>query len=601
MLFSKFSVCGKCLLPGALLLFSLFSCQKDRSAPVQFDPGLAAAQNYPISLAEAMVFFSKKQGSVMNSLDESQFIKMEPRWNDAFIGQALSGREILTVPLPDSMFKSANHGRTGAKLLFSKIGPDTINADLVVYVADSTYYAACNGDLDFQTFTGAYVFFDLAQHFRYAIYVDSGAVVGGTDTILVDHIMPVSDREVHCVQINVNYLVPTCEVVVALDCAWYMTNITLSIWSCDNFVNTGGGPPNPGNTSGGGGGSSGGGGGTPGDSLNINSYPIYWLAFTGGLPISFFEEHTNELPAGFDLATFIQLNEIVQICKFTNAEKELIQVMTDNPELVPAIHAFLSSHNINPPTEDNDPPLPHSNDKVVAVAVAKAYLTMLQQNNSAVVELISDIEGVPVGDPLMDMIVEQLAEALKAVLIDLLPGGTLVTSAPIIKQHFEQGNILEGLWECVVTALDEGGRVLPLVKAANLTIGIVNIADKMGDFYKVLKKAKNLGDDVVYRLYQVLKNKLDVVYTKVKWINNTQGARISDAGDPLDFWDELISIFGVNPDNIHCGNGNELVATFILGGNSFTMKFYPASTSPPNCPTISIQKGNGLPFKMRFC
>ncbi len=237
------------------------------------------------------------------------------------------------------MFKSANHGRTGAKLLFSKIGPDTINADLVVYVADSTYYAACNGDLDFQTFTGAYVFFDLAQHFRYAIYVDSGAVLGGTDSLLINPVLSTQDRQQDCEHYSIQYQVK-CEVAQAsVECLnWH----EISIWVCNDELGSAG--PGGGAGSGGGGsggGSTGTGGGTGSGGTGTNTYPIYWLLFTGGLPISYFEEHQEELPAGFDLATFIQLNEIVQELDFTNEEKELLEWLLARPNLTPIIHSVL--------------------------------------------------------------------------------------------------------------------------------------------------------------------------------------------------------------------------------------------------------------------
>ena len=82
-------------------------------------------------------------------------------------------------------------------------------------------------------------------------------------------------------------------------------------------------------------------------------------------------------------------------------------------------------------------------------------------------------------------------------------------------------------------------------------------------------------------------------------MNNTIGAEVSDVGDPLDFWDELVGIFGAA--NTGGGNGNEITAEFFLGGSKFTLKFYPNSTTPPHCPTISIKKGNSFEFKIRFC
>jgi hypothetical protein len=117
----------------------------------------------------------------------------------------------------------------------------------------------------------------------------------------------------------------------------------------------------------------------------------------------------------------------------------------------------------------------------------------------------------------------------------------------------------------------------------------------MACVYHVINKAEKLGD-VAYKIYQVLRNRLGGLYTKMKWGGKSNGAKITGAGDPLDVWDDFLA--AVNPYEISGGNGNEIVAKFRIGGNEFILKFYPVSSSD-GTPTISVRKGN-FEFKMRF-
>jgi len=87
----------------------------------------------------------------------------------------------------------------------------------------------------------------------------------------------------------------------------------------------------------------------------------------------------------------------------------------------------------------------------------------------------------------------------------------------------------------------------------------------------------------------------------MKWGGNTDGAKITGVGDPLDVFSDLIYAFNaeiINP-NFNTPPG-EINYKFFLGGNEYRIKYYPSSTSSGE-PTISIKKGNNGPtFKMRF-
>lgn len=103
---------------------------------------------------------------------------------------------------------------------------------------------------------------------------------------------------------------------------------------------------------------------------------------------------------------------------------------------------------------------------------------------------------------------------------------------------------------------------------------------------------------MAYKIYQVLRNRLGGLYTKMKWTGN--GAKITGAGDPLDIWDDFMEAFKatVQPTDPPPAPQDQIKATFNIGGNEFEIRFYPSSTSSGE-PTIAIKKGN-FEFKMRF-
>lgn len=491
----------------------------------------------------------------------------------------------------------------------------------MLYVADSAYLAGKNSGPEFEDYTGLYLFYDLTQSYQYGVWVEEGVPVGQImdvqRTVTSNAVHPRTNEQSNtqtgegCVEFMETIFIP-CGIIAAYTNCFdiQLINVRRCLVPGGTISQGGNGsaPTGPGNVTGPGG--SGNGwpsGNTSNNGTNTGGIAnevqaLLWQIYSGSVPIdalNYYSAIGTYLPSGLTFARISMLVEIQRICKFTNAERHLLDWLQYNPSHISKIHAFVTKHDVEPPPlEAGSEYVPNMNDKVVAVAVTKAYIQMLKKNSHEMQEMLSNIEGLQVGDPLLDMIAEQLAEALKALLIDLIPGGTFVTSIPVIVQHFENGDILEGIWECVTTMLDEGQRALPVLKAANLTIGIVQIADKMSDFYQVIKKAEKLGGDVAYKIYQVLRNRLDGLYTKMKWGGNSVEAKITGAGDPLDVWDDFIKAFDIKPGDISGGNGNELVATFYLGGSKYEIKFYPVSSSTGE-PTISFTKGS-IQFKLRF-
>ena len=262
----------------------------------------------------------------------------------------------------------------------------------------------------------------------------------------------------------------------------------------------------------------------------------------------------------------------------------LIQVswLIEHPAIINETLTFLNTHS------------PDTKKANVAKTVSLSYISMLMENDPVINQMMIDIKDRSVGDPIWDFLIEQLGSVLQDALIDILPGGTLITVGPQAIQQFKDGDWLGGLWTTATIVLDEAQIFIEPLKILDVGISIAQKSAKLSKFYEVMKKVYTLGDDAAYKVYQVLRNKLDKLYSKIHWTSN--GAKITDAGDPLGFWDDFVTAF--QPYEITGGNGNEIRAKFILGGSTFEMRFYPASSSGGE-PTIVIKKGS-FEFKMRF-
>jgi hypothetical protein len=246
--------------------------------------------------------------------------------------------------------------------------------------------------------------------------------------------------------------------------------------------------------------------------------------------------------------------------------------------------SFIQSHNSTP------------NDTNLAAAIVVSYIEMLASGTVEVQQFFQDAQSNSISNPVWDIIIEQLELALKDALIDIIPGGTIITLGPAAIEQFKSGDYLGALWTTAEIALDEAGTFVPIAKVASFGVSLGKKATSLMKFYDVMKKVYTLGDDAAYRVYQVLRNKIDDLYAKIEWTGN--GAKVNGLG-PLEVWDDLVEIFEIDPDDITSGNnGNEIKAEFNLGGNSYTMRFYLESTSSGE-PTIAIKKGS-FEFKMRF-
>lgn len=329
----------------SILLLSLLGCRKDTLIPIDTDnKTTSSTQNYPISVEEALTFFSNIDLTSSQSFGNAShaFINLDPVWAQAVVSHSQSGKEILVVPLADTSIRSLNNGRADAKLLFSKPSPDSISAQILLYEADSTYFASCAGTIEFATFSGVFALFDLGYNFQNAVYVESGAPVALLDSFRIQEYGGAVDRY-DCEAVFDIYVLcdpPHAPVFTNNSSGDCYAAMWISPAICDEG---GGGGSGGGGTGGGGGGTGGGSGGSGGSgggssggsggggSTNPPAGPTYWDVFSGEIPVGAF---TGALPPGFDLQLFQQLVDIINAHHFSVDQVKWLMSHTD---LIPII------------------------------------------------------------------------------------------------------------------------------------------------------------------------------------------------------------------------------------------------------------------------
>lgn len=328
------------VLAAALMLLSLFSCHKDFQPPLPEHPQPTAKPNYPITLFEAMAHFAELQDAPASSFsDETKFIELNPVWQEAGTSQSQSGKDIVVVPLADSSLRVLNGGRVDAKLLFSKDGPDEITAEILVYVADSAYHAAYNGNFSLSNFSGSFSFYDIGQNFLRGVYVEDGEPVGKLDSVsrYFQGVTQVEDRYDNdcCEQVSVIYRVkcyPDLEYDLEVFC--YITE-HYTVCHCTDIGGGGSTGGSPGGTTGGTTGGTNNGNGNTGGTSNNDPNSIFWDVFFGRVPIGIFIQNPSQLPDGFDIEMFQDFMGLHAFFRFTPKQLEDLK---KRPDFIAVLH-----------------------------------------------------------------------------------------------------------------------------------------------------------------------------------------------------------------------------------------------------------------------
>ncbi len=397
----------------SLLVFSgvLFwsGCKKDIAEPI---PNVnssqpAAMPKLPISLNEAILHFAKisptlttTQSSNFNGSGSSTFAflkKIEPRWDKAQQSQSSSGREIIVVPLKDSSLLQNNGGRADAKLVFSKVGTDSIDLSILVYVADSAYYQSVGGNLSLTNFTGMFIIFDILQFPQYGFNMKNGQLDSRIDSIGKKFSTGTDARS--CCNWVTGWAIK-CICNSFNDChEWVVTSTLVCCDDDDGFGGGGGGGGNGGGNGGGGlygggnyagGGGFGNGSGYGGGSNYYNYLTDINSVFSGAIPLSVFQANGGTLPEGMTVQSvqqFVEILPILQDLGFTASE---IAWILNNHSKIPNIYNWLK-----PTAIDGDEDEASSSNLHQLVKFAKenylttAEFTFLGQNMAIFNQLFS--------------------------------------------------------------------------------------------------------------------------------------------------------------------------------------------------------------------
>jgi uncharacterized membrane protein YgcG len=319
---------------SVLALLLLQNCQKDIHQ-IDLNQQKNITKKYNLTIDEAKSYFNSLQtSSNQSSLNGSGtqvhfFDQVAPLWNEAFISSSQSGNQMVVIPVNDSLVKVLNGGQVGMKLTFSRISPDSIDANLLVYVADTTSNASL-ASYNFSNFSGLYLFFDVGQHYKYGIYVKDGIPKGAVDTLFQTQRGTITNR---------NYIPCTMTVAVPCDMAldYCITYVTLQ-FDC-------GGGAGPGGNGGSGGGGNGGGGhtGSGGGGTGITFGSSSWLTeiFHNNIPIDLFLAEGGHLPAGL---TLDQLKKLLSIHQRLNLTDTKIQWLESHVSVIESLYNFSQAH-----------------------------------------------------------------------------------------------------------------------------------------------------------------------------------------------------------------------------------------------------------------
>ena len=234
-------------------------------------------------------------------------------------------------------------------MLFSKLGADSISLEILLYVADSAYYSTSAQEINFNSFTGFFVFFDIGLHFKYGVNMVNGSPVGPIIDVHMGSAQQLSnDRaDIYCFIVLEEILV---ECIAFSDC---VSVLTIEGLDCVSFGGGGGGGGNGGGNgsgSGGGtGGNTGGGGGGGGGSyidtttnLPYDFYEeVHYSVIFSVIPVHIFVQGGGNLPPTLNVEKAIQLVQMNNSCHFSLEQRNWL---VSNSNYIGIFHGYLNNH-----------------------------------------------------------------------------------------------------------------------------------------------------------------------------------------------------------------------------------------------------------------
>ena len=343
-----------------LFLALLWGCKKDFSL---VNPSQEPA-HFPITVGEAKDWFAKRPvASSLTEAEEKIIVPVIPAWEKAMPGYAQSGKEIIIVPLQgDSLVTKATDSQANVVMLLSKDSVNEVTGQLLMYRADSAYFAAHSNNLSLGDFSGEFLFFDLDYNYKFGCVMGNGVPTEKIDrvTVTMKNEGEAEDRDdstLDCVPYSIETIY-----------CWRVREYAFDRLDCITWVETfidcdliGGGGGSGGGSTGGGGGSTGGTGGgstggTGGGGISISTPvpngpspqtpPQFAQFISQNMPLEVFNTLNGVLPPGFtpELALQLQalhLQDALSVDEFNH--------LLVNPTLIPLLLDFCMEF----PSDDN--------------------------------------------------------------------------------------------------------------------------------------------------------------------------------------------------------------------------------------------------------
>ncbi|MBN8680671.1 MAG: hypothetical protein J0M29_20775 [Chitinophagales bacterium] len=384
----------------ALFLGILPSCKKDG---INTQHSFSFPENYPISIGEAKAFFeqlkySTDQQSLGNDSTRIFNLPVVPNWSEAYLSNSLSGRQIVVSPLQDSVFASANDGRAGLRLLVSNLGGDTLNVEIMLFIADSNYFFSNNQDIGFADFSGVYALFDIGFHFKGGVRMVNGAPVGGITSIQRGgQVRMAEEREDgDCLDV-IEIIYEPCPDIAVSDCEVPVVVVSQDCVHEFEGGNTGGSTSGGGTGTGTGGGGGGGTGTGTGTGTPPPGYPFantnWQYIYTSHIPIQWFIQGGGTLPPGLNVEEAEKLRQLYNICEFNAVQLDWlasnspsIEVLLDfltnqnnTPNAIEFVKAIIQE-NIANDSDPTNPPVSVNDPLCVEILNFKTFINDLDHN-----------------------------------------------------------------------------------------------------------------------------------------------------------------------------------------------------------------------------
>ncbi len=184
-----------------------------------------------------------------------------------------------------------------------------------------------------------------------------------------------------------------------------------------------------------------------------------------------------------------------------------------NFEIYNQVDAFLDLHKNETESKQN-----------LSTSIASGYVKLLKEENLTDISIdLGDIGNFD--DPYWEIAKDLLLESVKELLLDLIPGGTLLPIDPEVLNNIQAGNWMDVMYGVTDIILNEADTLFPAAKIASFSVGIFVTGQQLKKVFTASKRRR-----LSQKVYNVLRSKLGwsikEVRGRFKWIDNSIGAKL---------------------------------------------------------------------------